>query len=122
MDARRRHWIVHYEKAGIAESDANLFIGRLVKLALDCVRAKMGTFAAAWVRENGEGKGGHVHILMDLPTGRTLRGKAIKWVRLAGGTSYAKVSRVVSIGGALATAGCRSEHYRHNLATVLAYL
>lgn len=120
--AFNRHWTVHYERAGIAEIDAPQFIGRLLKLAKGYATRKIGQFTAVWVRENGEGKGGHVHILMHMPAGRTLRGRTGKWVRLAGGTSRAKVSRVVSIGGALLSADKRSEHYRHNLATVLAYV
>lgn len=120
--AFNRHWTVHYERAGVAEINAPQFIGRLLKLAKGYATRKQGKFAAVWVRENGEGKGGHVHILMHLPAGKTLRGRTAKWVRLAGGTYRAKVSRVVSIGGALKCAEKRSEHYRHNLATVLAYV
>ncbi len=120
--AFNRHWTVHYESAGVAEIDAPVFIGNLLKLVRDYATRKLGVFTAVWVRENGEGKGGHVHILMHLPPGRTLRGRTSKWVRLAGGTSRAKVSKVVSIGGAMISADMRSEHYRHNLATVLAYV
>lgn len=120
--AFNRHWTVHYEGAGVADCDAPQFIGRLLKLAKGYATRKLGAFTAVWVRENGEGKGGHVHILMHLPPGRTLRGRTGKWIRLAGGTSRAKVSKVVSIGGALLSADMRSEHYRHNVATVLAYV
>ncbi|OYX60116.1 MAG: hypothetical protein B7Y89_16975 [Novosphingobium sp. 32-60-15] len=117
-----RHWTVHYEKAGIVELDAPQFIGHLLKLVRDYARPKADRFTALWVRESGEGKGGHVHILMHLPLGRTMRGRTCKWIRLAGGTSRAGVSHVVSIAGRLAAADNGSEHYRHNLAFVLGYV
>lgn len=118
-----RHWTIHYERAGIAESDGARFIGHVLKLARDYAsRAGKGRFAAVWVRESGEGKGGHVHILMHLPTGCTLQGRSRKWVRLAGGTYRTGVSFARSIGGNLKAAQSLSEHYRQNAATVLAYV
>lgn len=120
--AFNRHWTVHYEKAGIADIDAAGFVGRLLKLARDHATRKQGQFTAVWVRENGEGKGGHVHILMHMPAERTLRGRTRRWVTLAGGTYRPRTSRVVSIGGRLLSADSGSEHYQHNAAAVLAYV
>lgn len=120
--AFNRHWTVHYERAGIAEADAARFIGRLLKLARDAARRKIGGFTAIWVRESGEGKGGHVHILMHLPAGLGLRGRTRKWVGLAGGECRKGVSVVRSIGGALISADIGGEHYRHNAGAVLAYV
>ncbi|MFN3456512.1 MAG: hypothetical protein ACK4Z8_02915 [Novosphingobium sp.] len=121
--AFNRHWTVHYERAGIADIDAPEFIGRLLKLARDySTRKKNGHFTALWVRENGEGKGGHVHILMHMPAERTLRGRTRRWVTLAGGKYKPRTSRVVSIGGRLISADSGSEHYQHNVGAVLAYV
>ncbi|WP_156424922.1 hypothetical protein [Novosphingobium fuchskuhlense] len=117
-----RHWTVHYERAGIAEIDAARFIGRLLKLAGDYARRHNGNFAVMWVRENGDGKGGHVHILLHLPASLALRGRTAHWVRLAGGKCCARVSRVRSIGHALKSADNGGEHYRHNVDKVLAYV
>ena len=117
-----RHWTVHYEKAGIAEYDAARFIGRLLKLAGDYARRHGGRLAAIWVREGGEGKGGHVHILIHLPVGLSLRGRSRLWVRLAGGRCVAKVSRVRPIAGRVAAADADSEHYRHNVSIVRKYV
>lgn len=121
--AFNRHWTIHYQRAGIAEDDGARFIGHVLKLARDYAsRAAKGRFAAVWVRESGEGKGGHVHILMHLPPGCTLQGRSRKWVRLAGGTYCAGVSFARSIGGNLKAAQSLSENYRQNAATVLAYV
>lgn len=117
-----RHWTVHYEKAGIAEHDGARFVGRLLKLAGDHARRKIGPFTAVWVRESGEGKGGHVHILMHLPARIDLRGKTRRWVRLAGGKNTTRVSRVRPIGGSLQCADSDSEHYRHSVGKVLSYV
>jgi len=117
-----RHWSVHYAKAGIAESDATRFIGRLLKLAGGFARRHGGRLAAIWVREGGEGKGGHVHILMHLPPGLSLRGKSKRWVGLAGGRCVARVSRVRPIAGRVAAAERGDAHYRHNVGNVRRYL
>ena len=101
-----RHWTVHYEKAGIAEYDAARFIGRLLKLAGDYARRHGGRLAAIWVREGGEGKGGHVHILIHLSPGLSLRGRTRCWVRLAGGRCIAKVSRVRPIVSVVCRSPC----------------
>jgi hypothetical protein len=122
--AFNRHWTVHYEKAGVTEIEAARFIGRLLKQVGDYVaRSKgRGQFAAIWMRENGDGKGGHVHILMRLPPGCTLRGRTRKWVRLAGGAYRRNVSFVRTIAGSLMAAEAQSEHYRKNATVATAYI
>ncbi len=117
-----RHWTVHYERAGIAEIDATRFIGRLLKLAGDYARRHHGKVAAMWVRENGDGKGGHVHILLHLPSRLSLRGRTAHWVHLAGGKCCARVSRVRSIGHSLHSADNGGEDYQQNAGKVLAYI
>jgi len=117
-----RHWTVHYQDAGIAEADAARFIGRLLKLAGDYARTHEGRLVAVWVREAGEGKGGHVHILLHLRADLPLKGRTRRWVRLAGGRCVKGVSVVRSIGGRLQSADSGSEHYAHNLAMVRSYL
>lgn len=122
--AFNRHWCVHYESAAIAERQGARFIGRLLKLLSDYVRrtAGPGQFAAIWVRESGDGKGGHVHILMRTPPDCSLAGRTRKWVRLAGGDYRKGVSRVHTIGASLKAAETQGAHYRANAAAVLAYV
>lgn len=117
-----RHWTVHYEKAGIADSDGAAFVGRLLDSARRFASRANIEFAAAWVRENGEGKGGHVHILLHLPPSLSLRNLTRRWIDRAGGRYRARVSRVVSIGGTLNCATTNPGHYLANLQTVLAYV
>jgi len=117
-----RHWTVHYQSAGIAEADATRFIGRLLKLAREYSRRRGGGFAAVWSRENGDDKGGHVHILMHLPADLPLTGRTRKWVGLAGGVCMHGVSLVRSVAGCLIAADNGGEHYALNLGVVRDYL
>ena len=114
-----RHWTVHYEMAGIAERDGALFVGRLLTLVRKFVRRAGGDLAALWARENGHGKGGHVHILLHLPNGLTLRNRTRRWIKAAGGNPVRRVSKVRAIGGAARPDG---DHYRANANEVTAYL
>lgn len=117
-----RHWTVHYERAGIAEADGARFVGHLLRLASAYARRHGGEMSAVWVRENGDGKGGHVHILLHLPDGLTLRNRTRRWIERAGGTYRRGVSRVDPIGRQLCAAQKGDAHYRANLDAALAYL
>ncbi len=120
--AFNRHWTIHYERAGIAERDGARFVGHLLKLASAQARRAGGELAAVWVRENGKGKGGHVHILMHLPAGLSLRNRTRRWIECAGGKYRRNVSKVRPIGGQLCQALKRGEHYQANLDAALVYL
>lgn len=117
-----RHWSIHYAKAGIAERDAMRFIGHLLKLAGDCARRHSGQLAAIWVREGGEGKGGHVHILLHLPPGLSLKGRTRKWIGVAGGRCVRRVSRVRPVAGSVSAATHGGAYYRQNVGNVRRYL
>jgi len=56
---------IHWEAGGITDDLAAT--ARWLKLAGDWIRSRGGKVAYVWVRENGPGKGAHVHILMHLP-------------------------------------------------------
>jgi hypothetical protein len=120
--AFNRHWTVHYEMAGIAEHDGAAFVGRLLSLVRKHVRRAGGELAALWARENGDGKGGHVHILLHLPSSMTLHNRTRRWIKAAGGNPVRRVSRVRTIGGSARNAHPGSENYRGNADAVLAYL
>jgi hypothetical protein len=120
--AFNRHWIVHSERAEIPPEQRTLFVGRLLRLVGNYVKRRGGIFTAIWVRENGLGKGEHIHILMHLPTDLLLQNMTCKWVHKAGGTYKVGVSRVRTIGGSLARLEPASAHYQVNADIVLAYL
>ena len=118
-----RHWTVHYERAGIAEREGARFVGRLRKLTGDYARRHKLKEASMWVRENGHGKGGHVHILLHLPAGLSLRGRTRKWIELAGGTCREGVSCVKIIAGSkIVGFNGDAALYRANVAAVRNYL
>ena len=131
-----RHWTVHYELAGIAEHDAARFIGKLIDLARKQARRDGGELAAAWAREGGDGKGGHVHMMLHLPPGMTLRNRTRRWIKAAGGTARRRASKVRIIAGMKAKENIGGggdegatlanvsigEHYRVNANAVLSYL
>ena len=116
-----RHWTVHYEKAGVAEENATQFIGRLLKLVREYAGRHQKPFSCIWVREGGVKHGGHVHILMHLPPELSLRGRIRKWIRLAGGTSKRKVSKIASVGGRL-NSSAATTHHKQNAQAVVGYL
>lgn len=117
-----RHWTVHYQKADVEEIRATEFIGRLLKLVREYAKRNNAPFTCIWAREGGDGKGGHVHILMHLPAALSLNGRTRKWVRLAGGKCRAGVSYVRPVGGRLLSADIGDAHYRHNAEMVSGYL
>ena len=120
--AFNRHWTVHYQLAGIAEHDGAAFVGRLLALVRKHIKRQGLETAALWARENGEGKGGHVHILLHVPAGMTLRNLTRRWIKSAGGTAARRASRVRTVGGTVARSHPASGAYRANSDAVLAYI
>lgn len=62
-----RFTTLHFEAAQV--SDPVRATGRLLKLAGDWLRTMGEPLCAIWVRETGEGKGEHLHLLWHVPTG-----------------------------------------------------
>lgn len=117
-----RHWTVHFEMGGIAEHDGAAFVGRLLSLVRKQVRRAGGELAALWARENGAGKGGHVHILLHIPAAITLRNQTRRWIKAAGGKPVPRASKVRTVGRLVSAATAGGAHYRANADMVLAYL
>ena len=117
-----RHWIIHYERAGIPPDQGAAFVGRVLRLVGAYARRHNNKIAAIWVRENGEAKGAHAHILLHVPAGLTLRNRIGGWIKAAGGTYQRRVSKVHSIGGRLGLETSNPEKYAANLAEVLDYV
>ncbi|MCK0098452.1 hypothetical protein MWU38_03555 [Qipengyuania sp. S6317L1] len=118
----QRHWTVHYGLAGIEPGDGARFVGKLIDLVKKQARREGGDAYVIWVRERASGKGEHVHILMHLPAGMSLRNRTRRWIMAAGGTYRAGVSKVTVIGGRLSKVEESSEdRARVNAANVVRY-
>lgn len=120
--AFNRHWTIHHERAGIPNRDGARFIGKLLHLARQQAKRAGGEMAALWLRENGHGKGAHVHILMHLPPGLLLQNRTGRWIKAAGGKPRTRVGKIRSIGGSLGCAETSPDRYRANLEAALAYV
>lgn len=121
-----RHLTIHWEHAGIADVRAAWATGRFLKLAGDWIkkRRKNGSSIAwAWVRENGESKGSHVHILLHVPAGMSLGRMQRRWVSSITGKPYqARTIRTARIAGTAGAANAAPAAYLANLEAVVAYV
>lgn len=118
--AFNRHVTIHWQAAGIHDSEAAQATGAYLKLARDWLaRSQHQTPAWLWVRENGDGKGSHVHILLYVPGSARWTGARMKrWLALISGKPYARGSiQTRRIAGSIG-----SPAYRENLGAVLAYV
>lgn len=120
-----RHTTIHFDAAGIPDPVAA--IGKLTKLAGDWLRTQGAPFAYIWVREAGERKGEHVHLLWHVPP-RLVRSFARRergWRKRIGakpslgafhstpiGRSYRHAEQEVQFG----------ERYSDHLAEIVGYL
>lgn len=116
---------IHWEAGGVTDDLAAT--GRWLKLVGDWIRSRGGTVAYVWVRENGPGKGSHVHILMHLPPAlsdpfnRRQRG----WLKACGAVSKKGVLKSRPIGRDLrhfAGDGPARPTYEANLKAVVDYI
>ncbi|MEN3976448.1 hypothetical protein [Emcibacter sp. SYSU 3D8] len=118
-----RHITIHWETAGIPDSRAAWATGRYLKLMGDWVAKQGGCIAWVWVRENGDGKGSHTHILVHVPAGLPIGSIQRRWLRRITGKPYkAGTIHTTRIGGTLAAAQAVTEAYLANLGEAVAYV
>lgn len=120
-----RFTTIHFEAAKIA--DPVWAIGRLMKLAGDWSRTKGERLRYIWVREAGEGKGDHVHILWYVPPHLSLEfaKRERGWRRLMGAKQCKRAFKSVPIGMSLKHSTYEiqyGQHYSDALRGVLAYI
>lgn len=115
-----RFTTVHWHLAGV--TDGLKATSRFLKLLADWLRSNGYPFAYIWVRETGDGKGEHVHILWhgpaDFPAFRRL---ARRYLKACGAVSRKGVCHTVSVARSLHSALSGGTDYRMNLARVLEY-
>lgn len=109
---------VHWQTAGLTEAEAMPATTALLKYWREWLG---GHTAYIWTRENGGGKGSHLHILAHLPEGREINGRrSIHWIERITGQPYRRgVILTKKIAGAGQPDGAI---YAENLGTVLAYV
>jgi hypothetical protein len=117
-----RHMTIHWAMSGIPDSHAAAATGRLVKLIRDWVKKRGGNFAHGWVREMGQHKGSHAHILLHLPKDLRLGHMTRRWVRSIAGVAPRRAIKTKAIGGTASAAFSGSDWYECNLAAVIAYV
>lgn len=113
-----RHIIVHWEAAGVPDTRAASATTAFLKYWRDWLD---GATAYIWARENGDGKGSHLHILAHMPAGRRMHGAGSRrWLERITGKPYRRDTiRTTRIGGYHDPAG---PVYAANLQAVLAYV
>jgi hypothetical protein len=116
---------IHWESAGIALADMVRATGRFLDLMTKALARHGARTAWLWVHENGEGKGGHLHILIHVPAelvplvSRLQRG----WLRSITGRPYrARVIHSKPIGGRLGLEKGNPDLYVVNLSAALNYV
>ncbi|PSO13630.1 MULTISPECIES: hypothetical protein [unclassified Sphingobium] len=118
-----RHVTIHLEKAGVADRDAAKAIGAFLRMMRDWLRKAGLMTAGAWVRENGLGKGSHVHILLHLPTGvRWTFQRCRRWLERIVGVPYRKGVIVTRRIRGSARPDQMLDLYSANLAKIVMYL
>ena len=117
-----RHLTVHWRMGGIPDSRAARATGKLTKLIADWLKRRGGRLAYAWIRENGDLKGSHAHLLFHLPEGVQLGHMTRRWAKLLFGRAVPKAIKTEVIGGYTRASFSGSNWYQDNLAYVLAYL
>ena len=120
-----RHLTIHWERAGVPDDRQATATGAFLTLGRDWLRKRGARFAWSFVRESGDGKGGHAHILMHVPPdlavdfGRRQR----SWIKRVTGRRYRTGTiRTARIGGTLRAAWTAPAVYDVNLGVVVAYL
>ncbi len=120
-----RFTTIHFEAAKIA--NPVWAIGRLMKLAGDWLRTKSETLRYIWVREAGERKGDHVHILWYVPPHLSLEfaKRERGWRRLMGAKPCKRAFKTVAVGMSLKHSTYEiqyGQHYSDALRGVLEYI
>jgi hypothetical protein len=116
--ALNRHITVHWAAAGVADNRAAAATTAFLKYLREWLG---GATAYIWARENGDGKGAHLHILAHLPAGRHMSGaRSRRWLERITGRPYRLGTiRTRRIAGSRDPA---SPVYAVNLRAVLAYV
>ncbi|WP_223176472.1 hypothetical protein [Sphingomonas lutea] len=116
---------IHWEAAGVPLSGMAKATGRFTDLLTKCLTRHGSKTAWLWVHENGDGKGGHCHLLAHVPAHlvQTVASLQRGWLRRITGQPYrARVIYSKPIGGRLGLEEGNPELHAINLDAALGYL
>jgi hypothetical protein len=116
---------IHWEAAGVPLAGMAKATGRFTDLMAKALARHGSGTAWIWAHENGDGKGGHCHLLAHVPADLVpvLTGLQRGWLRRVAGTPYrARVILSKPIGGRLGLEAGNPELHAINLVAALAYV
>lgn len=119
-----RHVTIHWERLGVPDAHGARATGGFLRLFRDWLRQRRLKTAWVWVRENGQGKGSHVHIALHVPPHAPWTFSRLKaWLeRIADAPYVVRSIRTTRIAGRADAAWRAPERYAHNLSGLLAYM
>ena len=116
---------IHWEAAGVPLADMAKATGRFTDLMAKAMARHGSGTAWVWVHENGDGKGGHCHLLAHVPADLVpvIMGLQRGWLRRITGQPYrARVIRSKPIGGRLGLEAGNPDLHAINLEAALSYV
>ena len=116
---------INWESAGTALADMAGATGRFLDLLTKALARHGSRTSWLWVHENGEGKGGHVHILAHVPAGLAPIVSRLqrRWLRSITGQPYrARLIHSKPIGGRLGLETGNPDLHTLNLSAALDYV
>lgn len=116
---------IHWVAAGVPLADMAKATGRFVGLLTGWLRRRGFGTAWLWVHENGNGMGGHCHLIVHVPPELVvdLPGAQKRWLRKITSRPYrAKVIKSEPVGGWLGLEANSPDLHVANLETVIAYV
>ena len=116
---------IHWEAAGLPLKGMAKATARYTDLLTKTLARHGNATSWLWVHENGDGKGGHCHLLAHVPPDlvSALTGLQRGWLRRITGKSYvARVIRSKPIGGRLGLEASNPDLHAINLDAALSYI
>lgn len=116
---------VHWQAAGLGLDRMTNATGKFLDMLSKALARRGSATAFLWVHENGDGKGGHCHILAHVPAALVamVTRLQMRWLRKITGQPYrARVIKSDPIGGRLGLEASNATLHCINTAVSLAYL
>lgn len=116
---------IHWEAAGVPLAGMAKATGRFTDLMAKALARHGSKTAWLWTHENGDGKGGHCHLLAHVPANLVsiLTGLQRGWLRRITGRQYrTRVIHSKPIGGRLGLEAGNPDLHAINLEAALAYV